>query len=217
MALALKNGFVHVADAPVALRRTKSCEIAALATYELVPLELKGFKASNSIDLASTEAGSDTQSTVGDSSPKRAVPTFSKTKNTVVFKGFPVTMTQRRFVNILKQAGFEACFDVVHMPLNPDTWMPKGYAFVRFLDDDFAQQAIDHFDGLAPFGPSPKTLSVQAGKHSLKVKNLVAAADADVNSPPEMHPMIFDAETGMELQLPTKAARKWSSAVADRA
>lgn len=94
------------------------------------------------------------------------------------FKKIPRVLSQSSFVQLLIDIGFEASFDTAFLPVRGQNSRPKGYAFVRFLDVNYAEKAIEVFDGMViqtgqKYQPAP--LTVQMSKRSLKAKNLVVA------------------------------------------
>lgn len=132
-------------------------------------------------------------------------------KVTLVFRNIAAKMTQLRFLNILLQGGFEATFDALYVPQCSETWQAKGYAFVRFLDEDYAQQAMQYFHGRTQFLGSRKAFTVQPAKLSIKIFNLIAMVKHDPQMVPEMQPMLFDEETGNPKPLPIKKNIRWQS------
>lgn len=194
MAIVLKNTFVHV-EVSHCLRRTKSCDLANLADWCASDKTMLRKNLSSALSSVSTMY--DSEYTVDECSTP-----MNKSKVTVVFRNVPAAISPQRFVNVLLNAGFLACFDAVHVDMSRQTFKAKGLAFVRFLDADFAQQAIDHFTGLNldSNSTSSKELEVEMTESSnLEWEEFLATADSNARCPPELYPMFFDATTGEQV------------------
>lgn len=70
-------------------------------------------------------------------------------ETSVLFRNIPNDYTRDMFVDLLRQEGFLAAVDFLHLPRDPQRGLSLGYAFVNMLSHDLALQFCQHFEGFA--------------------------------------------------------------------
>jgi len=67
----------------------------------------------------------------------------------VLFRNIPNDYTRDMFLELLRQQGFLAAVDFVHLPLDPRRGLCLGYAFVNMVNHDLALRFCHHFEGFS--------------------------------------------------------------------
>jgi len=67
----------------------------------------------------------------------------------VLFRNIPNDYTRDMFLELLRQEGFLAAVDFVHLPLDPRRGSCLGYAFVNAVNHELALRFCQHFEGFA--------------------------------------------------------------------
>lgn len=135
--------------------------------------------------------------------------TITDPRCTVLIRNISEKDTPRILRNLLNNLGFHATYDLLHMPLSRTTRKPRGYAFVRFLDEEYAAEALEALEGLVTSTTDKKGskgLSCKVAENAnLDIEYLmqVSSFENGVEFPPEFLPMLFNQENGSELMFPS--------------
>eukprot|EP00747_Dinoflagellata_sp_TGD_P168942 gnl/TRDRNA2_/TRDRNA2_196580_c0_seq1.p1 gnl/TRDRNA2_/TRDRNA2_196580_c0~~gnl/TRDRNA2_/TRDRNA2_196580_c0_seq1.p1 ORF type:complete len:265 (+),score=47.61 gnl/TRDRNA2_/TRDRNA2_196580_c0_seq1:51-797(+) len=85
---------------------------------------------------------------------------WSSNVQTVMMKNLPNRYSQQMLLEEIVKAGFLGSFDFLYLPLDPDTSVNRGYAFINFVDACEAQMFKAVFDGRKLSPNSSKCVSV---------------------------------------------------------
>lgn len=66
---------------------------------------------------------------------------------TVMMQHLPNTVTQPDLLQELDDAGFSLAYNFVHLPVGPDTFANRGYAFINFASPELALRFRNYFEG----------------------------------------------------------------------
>jgi len=66
---------------------------------------------------------------------------------TIMIRNIPNRYRQNEFVQEINMNGLEATYDFVYLPMDKSTTSNVGYAFVNFLEEDYAVKAMQVFTG----------------------------------------------------------------------
>jgi hypothetical protein len=66
---------------------------------------------------------------------------------TVMMKNLPNKVTQQLLLSVVNEAGFSHAYDFLHLPIDPDTMANRGYAFLNFVNTEWALKFHAHFEG----------------------------------------------------------------------
>jgi RNA recognition motif-containing protein len=67
----------------------------------------------------------------------------------VLFRNIPNDYTRDMFLELLREEGFLAAIDFVHLPLDPRRGVGLGYGFVNVVNHDLALRFCQHFEGFS--------------------------------------------------------------------
>jgi RNA recognition motif-containing protein len=67
---------------------------------------------------------------------------------TLMVRNIPTRFTSLSLVDILKEYGFDRTFDFFYLPMDFKTKKNCGYAFINFVNREYAMKFIDTFQGL---------------------------------------------------------------------
>lgn len=96
-----------------------------------------------------------TRTIAGPETQERAVPAQGAPAagdmhlTSVLFRNIPNDYTRDMFLELLRQQGFLAAVDFVHLPLDPRRGLCLGYAFVNVVSHDLALRFCQHFEGFS--------------------------------------------------------------------
>jgi len=68
-------------------------------------------------------------------------------RTTVMLRNVPCAFTRKALLWLLNTAGFEGLYDFVYIPIDFNSNLCKGYAFVNLISDEHVQRFIRHFNG----------------------------------------------------------------------
>jgi hypothetical protein len=130
-------------------------------------------------------------------------------KTTLMLRNVPLQCTRSMLLDVLNSQGFRSKFDFVYLPINFDTRLAFGYAFVNFVNEAVAEKAREQFQGFnswpVPCGETCET------SWSDPFQGLAANIDRYRNSPvmhesiPEEHkPVLFSGGRRKAFPAPTR-------------
>jgi hypothetical protein len=88
--------------------------------------------------------------------PGYVMPSSTRTQNmpaewanvcTVMMRNLPNRITEAQLISEIHGAGFRDTYDFMHMPLDPDTKVNRGYVFLNFTSPENAWKFRLHFEG----------------------------------------------------------------------
>jgi hypothetical protein len=132
----VKNTFLELAiseDNSNSIRRRAASCPAELAYAERMPRQ-----------VCSRQQGTPAQHSLTKSGAPSTLPAGCVT---VMVRHVPKTYSQEAFVNQLLEAGFDGCYDFVHVPLETRSKQNRGSAFVNFIDTSTAARFHEMFHG----------------------------------------------------------------------
>jgi hypothetical protein len=101
---------------------------------------------------------------------------------TVMMRNLPNKYSQQMLLQEINEAGFQATFDFMYLPIDPDTKANRGYAFFNFIDPSFSWMFKMYFEGrkIGCFNSS-KVVSVSAATLQGFAANYAHYSTARVN------------------------------------
>lgn len=111
-----------------------------------------------------------------------------ETRTTVVIRGVPHSLSRAQLMEVLDKEGFSAKYNFVYLPIEFTRGTNFGYAFVDFLDAQWAQHSMIYFKDFDNWGVPHKAQSNVAWS---VLQNLENHVERYRNSP-VMHPDVAD-------------------------
>lgn len=139
--------------------------------------------------VASTSAPASTTASIVSSSSEDDIEE-SELRTTVVMQNLPITLTRDELVSLMNAHDQTGQFDLVYVPVDLNSNLGFGYAFVNFCSGPAAEQFILKFDGFSDWPDSSGAMCCVKwnGAHQ-GLQTLVAR----YRNSPVMHPDVPDA------------------------
>lgn len=84
----------------------------------------------------------------GAQSRPKQVPRPTGHETTLMIRNLPNRAKAMRLLEKMDEAGFAGAYDYVYIPLDPQSWVNKGYAFVNFTDPAAARAFASVVEGI---------------------------------------------------------------------
>lgn len=131
---------------------------------------------------------------------------------TVMMRNLPSVYTGTMLVELLKKHGFDSMFDLVYLPMDYNSGVCFGYAFINFISADAALNFRCTFEGFSMWGlPSEKVCEVcwsnvlqGVEAHIERYRNSPVMHDM---VPDDFKPMLFENGKHVPFPAPTKSIR----------
>jgi hypothetical protein len=129
---------------------------------------------------------------------------------TVMLRNLPCSYTRQNLLRTLNIHGFSGLYDFVYLPVDFESMLCKGYAFVNAISGEHAQRMIESFDGYRDWSRCSSSKICQANLSA--VQGLDANIDRYRNSPvmgdgvpSNFKPVLFVRGEEVPFPAPTKS------------
>merc|ERR1712084_189570 len=98
---------------------------------------------------ASTTASTDEFSEAGESNDDETIMDHHEFRTTVMMRNIPNEYTRADLLGLIDRENFIALYDLVYMPVDFQTELNHGYAFINFKAAESAERFREHFMGFS--------------------------------------------------------------------
>jgi hypothetical protein len=86
------------------------------------------------------------------------VATDKKQFTTLMMRSLRCGVTRDELINVMNEKGFEGAYNFIYLPIDFDTGLSRGYAFVNITSEELAHRFIDAFNGFAQLSITGSTV-----------------------------------------------------------
>lgn len=127
-------------------------------------------------------------------------------KTTLMFQNIPNKFRQTDLLQEINQRGFHGKYDFFYLPMDFQNRCNVGYAFINFVNVEWAKKFEQEMTGvkLSPHSSKKQVVVAHARTQGWQ-NNVNALRNSPVNAenaPPSYKPLIFDPDTGASLPFP---------------
>jgi len=110
----------------------------------------------------------------------------------LMVRNIPTRFTSLTLIDVLREHGFDKTFDFLYLPMDFRTKKNCGYAFMNFVNAQYAQQFIKTFQGLPlKAATSQKLLDIIPSRRQGFIENISVFESSDLLSTTNHHSACF--------------------------
>mmetsp|Transcript_29449 Transcript_29449/g.51650 ORF Transcript_29449/g.51650 Transcript_29449/m.51650 type:complete len:429 (-) Transcript_29449:95-1381(-) len=168
-------------------------------------------------DVSTTFGSSPSDSSFSDNGvevddKKNGDPKPAEQSTTIMMRNIPNNYTREMLLDLLKDHGFDKSYDLIYLPIDFQTEVGIGYAFINLVSEDEVEKFREHFHGFTDWKVASQKVCEVSWSNPLQ--GIQSHIDRYRNSPvmhesvpDEYKPMLFKDGKRIPFPAPTKRIR----------